>query len=158
MLSGSLELSNQPSWYPEPLGRMLKRLADPAVRTAPCGRIPVDGERMFIVVNEYETSPADRLDPESHRRYCDVQTVLAGDELMGWGLLDPARPLKGDYDAARDLQFYEGLDGLSWLRARPGLFFLFTPTDVHLPGVANERPTAVRKAVGKIHRELLDLA
>lgn len=77
---------------------------------------------------------------------------------MGWDLLAASRPLRGDYDPKRDLQFYDGTDGLNWLHARPGAYHLFTPSDVHLPGVVLDATRPVRKEVGKIHRDCIPFA
>jgi biofilm protein TabA len=135
---------------------VLRRAADPALLAAPLGRHPVDGDRIYLVLAEYDTRPADAFQAETHREYCDVQVVLRGEERIGWAPLTEAWAPAGAYDPARDLQLHAPADGLTWLVARPGRFFLLGPADVHQPGVVAGAPGRVRKLVGKVHRNLLE--
>lgn len=134
---------------PSPLMKaMLACLAEPSVRDLPAGRYETGGDT-FFVINAYETQPASALRAESHRRFCDVQVMLEGEEMMGWTKRRPDLP-SGAYDDQNDVMFYEVGLGLEWRRFSPGDVFVFAPDDVHLPGVLLDRPTRIRKAVGKL--------
>jgi biofilm protein TabA len=147
VLKGSIDDTAWREGLPPVLREMLARLADPALRHAAAGRHDIDGEA-FFVINDYETQPAADLRAESHRRYCDVQVMLAGAEQVGCAKLasDPDAP----YDTTRDVAYYaQGLE-LDWYAFSTGAVFVFTPDDIHLPGVTLGQPTSIRKVVGKL--------
>src|ERR1700722_5317300 len=48
------------------------------------GKYPVDGDKVFAIVNEYTTKPVAECSPESHRDYADIQIVIAGTEKFGY--------------------------------------------------------------------------
>jgi YhcH/YjgK/YiaL family protein len=156
MLAGLVSgLSSCALLYPAALRRALAAVADPALRTAPPGRYALEGDQMYYVLREFDTEPADRLFPETHREYCDVHFVISGKELVGWASKGPSFVEKEAYSKENDLQFYMKTTALNWLVAGPGQFILFSPDDVHLPGISVNGVETVRKAVVKIHCGLL---
>lgn len=130
------------------LARMIEHLSDPALGAAPTGRRDV-GDGTFYVVSDYETRPADELSAESHRRYCDIQVMLDGVEMMGWAPRRPDLPAS-PYEADIDTLYYGTGLQLEWRRFSAGSVFIFSPDDIHLPGVLLEAPARVRKVVGKV--------
>ena len=46
------------------------------------GRIEIDGERLYASVASYETGGRDERRFEAHRRYIDIQVLLAGEETI----------------------------------------------------------------------------
>ena len=122
----------------------LRRSTTPALAD---GRYPIDGDRVFALVQTYETKPvADGL-PEAHRRYADVQALLCGNEWIGYAPLE-GQPVAQPYDADRDILFVRCETTLCPLT--PGRFALFLPQDAHLPGRTLGAPGRVRKVVVKI--------
>ena len=136
---------------------ILRRAADPSLLQAPLGRFGVDGDRLYFLLAEYDTQPPSGSFPETHREYCDVQIVLRGEERIGWAPLSAAWAPSSPYEPGRDIQHYVAGSELSWLVARPGLFFFFEPNDVHQPGLVAGTPVRVRKMVGKVHRTLVGI-
>jgi len=156
MLAGLV--SGRPSCallYPAALTRALLTLADPALRNAPVGRYALQDEQMYYLLRDYDSQPVEQLFPESHRDYCDVQVVISGKEVIGWAPRSSSLIEKDAYSADNDIQFYKQTPDLTFFVANPGRFFLFTPDDLHMPGVAINGAEIVRKAVVKIHRDLL---
>ena len=147
MLKGSLDDIAWRKRLPPVLGEMLDRLADPALRHATAGRYDLDDDA-FFVINAYETRPAAELRAESHRRYCDVQVMLAGREQVGCARL--ATDPDVAYDATRDVAYYAEDLALDWYPFGTGAVFIFAPDDIHLPGVTLDRPESIRKVVGKL--------
>ena len=113
----------------------------------PDGRYPIDGDRVFALVQTYETKPVTDGFPEAHRRYADVQVVIAGTEWFGYAPLTD-QPIHIPYDADRDILFVRGETPL--YRLVPGAFALFFPHDAHLPSRTLTTPERVRKIVIKI--------
>lgn len=117
---------------------------DPAI--LPLGRIEIDGDRLYALVQEYETKPPAPAAWEAHRRYIDVQFLAAGEERIGAADIGAMR-LAQPYDETRDVAFFTG-EG-DFFTLTPGRFAVFVPHDVHLPGLAVVSPGRVRKIVVK---------
>ena len=103
----------------------------------PAGRYAVDGDRIFALVQELETKPADEALIENHMRSIDMQMTLRGNESVAYR---PVAKLtkKGKYDAAADVQNYSG--GVS----------IFFPEDGHQPYIAEKSPEPIKKVVIRI--------
>lgn len=50
---------------------------------SPTGRINIDGDRLFVNVDDSEMSPKEERPLEVHRRYIDVQIPLTASEKIG---------------------------------------------------------------------------
>lgn len=86
---------------------------------------------------------------ETHRKFIDVQVVVAGEELMevaGAARLGVAQA----YDEAKDMTKYADTDAASVLRARAGDVAIFWPEDAHMPALVARNPGLVRKTVIKV--------
>jgi len=122
------------------------------VRNPPAdGRMELDGDRLYAMVQSYHTRPG-RENPrfEAHRRYTDVQFVLAGFELCGWAPLARLSILT-PYDEARDVLFGRVDAADSVLLPFPaGRALVFHPWDAHAPCLAAAEPAPVRKIVVKV--------
>jgi len=117
--------------------------------TVPDGRHPIDGDRVYALVQSYITKLPGQRTWEAHRRYMDLQFVIEGSEQIGY--MPPGRTSESEYDAARDFATVPGgaSDG-DLLTVRVGDFMLIWPGEVHMPGLAIGPPAAVRKVVVKI--------
>ena len=56
----------------------LGRLEDTALLSRPAGKYAIDGERLFVIIQDYTTKPVEQCRWESHRKYIDIQYMLAG--------------------------------------------------------------------------------
>jgi YhcH/YjgK/YiaL family protein len=86
---------------------------------------------------------------ETHGRFIDLQVVVSGEELMEVDCADRlavAQP----YDEARDFTKHADSDSPSVLRIRPGDVAVFWPADAHMPSLAINQPSLVRKTVIKV--------
>ncbi len=106
----------------------------------------VQGEEIFAIVEACAGRTRAEAKLECHRRYIDIQLVLAGIDEMGWkplaNCVDPAT----DYNAARDIRFFNDAPA-SWIATPAGSFCLFFPDDAHAPLVSSGM---IRKMVVKI--------
>lgn len=114
---------------------------------APAGRIALDGERLFINVDDTPMVAAAERKLEVHRRYVDVHIPLSGAETVGWRTLR-SLPAQGDapFDTARDFMFYS-LPASVYFTVQPGDFYVMFPEDAHAPVIGKGM---MRKAVGKL--------
>jgi YhcH/YjgK/YiaL family protein len=113
----------------------------------PNGKHEIDGENMFVIVQEYDTKMKDQAKWESHRRYIDLQYVIKGVEQIGYAHLDTLTPSTA-YDSEKDVAFFLGKGDFA--HVPEGSFMILFPEDAHMPCIAIDTPALVKKAVVKI--------
>ncbi|MCL2701298.1 MAG: YhcH/YjgK/YiaL family protein [Phycisphaerae bacterium] len=110
------------------------------------GRHEIDGDDVFVLVAASAGRGRQGSPLEAHRRYIDIQYVLAGEDVIGYSPLEACRSSRDPYDAARDIEFFNDPPH-TWLPLPAGTFAIFLPTDAHAP-LAGEG--MVRKVVIKV--------
>ena len=110
------------------------------------GRYPVDGDRLFAIVEHVHGRPREVAKLECHRRYIDIQLVLAGVDEMGWRQRCDCHQPVADFSVEKDIQFFRDAPA-SWIQVPPGAFCIFFPEDAHAPLVGSGE---IRKVVFKI--------
>lgn len=118
---------------------------DPAT---PDGRVDLDGDRVFALIQSYETVAAEQKRYEAHRVYMDLQYLVEGVERVYHLPLDRLTE-EAAYDADKDVAKYAGEDAQA-LVLRAGDFAIFYPHDGHKPSCADGPPGRVKKVVFKI--------
>ena len=111
----------------------------------PVGRINLDGDHVYVLVQEYTTKAPEEGKWESHRRYLDLQYMHSGCERIDFALVDTMK--LGEYAEDRDFQAMTGTGNP--LTLVPGSFAVFFPQDAHMPGLAVGKPSWVKKVVVK---------
>lgn len=111
------------------------------------GKYEIDGDNIFALVNEYNTKDESDGKPEAHKKYLDVQFVASGSELMGYVPLANQKVID-EYNEQNDITFFEGEK--SFTKVEAGMFAIFFPTDVHLPGIRDDEKSFVKKVVVKV--------
>jgi YhcH/YjgK/YiaL family protein len=110
------------------------------------GKYEIDGDTIYAVVQNYSTKMKEQGKWEAHQRYIDLQYIVQGVEMIGYVHLSKLIP--GEYDPARDVSFLAGAG--NYLPLASGEFMLLYPEDAHMPGIAADAPSAVKKVVVKI--------
>jgi biofilm protein TabA len=147
MLIDRLSNTSTALLLPARLQRALDYLRVTDMAAVPLGRHELDGDRIFALVQEYMTRPADDCKWEAHRKYIDVQHVVRGVERMGYTPIADTR-VREAYDIDRDVAFFD--PGGDYVTVREGMFTVFWPHDVHAPQCAAGSPQLVRKVVVKV--------
>lgn len=113
------------------------------------GDTEIDGERLYMMCQEYDTKPVSEGRWETHRRYIDIQYVVEGTETIVYN--NPEHLTESEpYDKRTDKTRYTG-DGMP-VTLRAGQFLIAFPDDAHKACVhAEEGSHHVLKAVMKIH-------
>jgi YhcH/YjgK/YiaL family protein len=112
----------------------------------PDGKYEIDGENLFALVQEYNTKNESDLKPESHFHYIDIQYMISGSENIGIAVLENQKPVI--VDAENDYAFYECATHL--LLLKQGMFAVFFPDDLHMPGIKIKQSEKVKKLVLKL--------
>lgn len=131
------------------LGAALKFLHETDLTALPVGRIEIDGDNLYALVQEYNTKPVEQGMWEAHRRYVDVQYVLRGQERMGFASLE--NMVLGEYIPEKDFLPMSGKG--NFVDVFAGAFVIFFPQDGHMPGLCVDTPEPVRKIVLKVKVE-----
>jgi YhcH/YjgK/YiaL family protein len=117
------------------------------LKTLPAGKYLIDGDNIFALVSEYKTKPESEGKLEAHRKYIDVQYVIEGEELMGYIPLGNQQILE-PYKEENDIVFFTG--DKSFTKVSEGMFAIFFPEDVHMPGIMTNESSTVKKLVIKV--------
>jgi biofilm protein TabA len=115
------------------------------------GRIEIDGDRVFALVQSYLTKTAsDPIPFEAHRKYIDAQYMVAGEEVIGWTSAGRLT-VTAEYDQAQEAWFGAlAAADATFVRLVAGDLAVLYPTDGHAPRLATGAPAAVRKIVVKV--------
>lgn len=111
------------------------------------GKYPIDGDNVYASVTYDSTKDFNKTNWESHRKYIDLQYVIAGEERIGVAPISEAK-VTNEYNEKRESANYitEG----KFYSAKPGTFFIFFPSDVHRPGITPGGNKPVKKLVVKV--------
>lgn len=111
------------------------------------GRHAIDGDRIYAVVMRGPLKAREAARVEAHRKYIDIQYVVAGREEMGW--LARARCVTPDiaYNETKDIEFFKDRPD-TWLTVEPGWFAAFFPVDGHAP----------MAGAGEVHKVVVKIA
>jgi YhcH/YjgK/YiaL family protein len=113
------------------------------------GKYEADGKQLYYLIERYTTEPVGVRRLESHRRYADIQVVLAGREIMGYardGDLEVAVP----YDANRDIAFFRTPAHYTELKLSAGEFVVLLPGEAHVAHIQSGAAVPVVKVVFKV--------
>lgn len=134
----------------EKFEKALKFLAETDFDSVESGRIDIDGDNIFALVQEYNTKDPDKGKWEAHRKYIDIQYVHTGGEDFGFVNVDYLES-DGKYNAEKDIEYFSG-DG-DFLQIHDGEFIILFPQDAHMPGLTIEESEKIKKVVIKVLAE-----
>ena len=125
-------------------------LRSASLHSLPDGRVEIDGDRVFALVQRYHTKAVDSPTFEFHRKYIDIQFIVSGEEIIGWAPLEGVTVTEA-YDTERDVCIGTSAKG-SWTRAylEAGQLAVLWPEDGHAPKLAGCAPSSVMKIVVKV--------
>ena len=128
------------------LAAALTFLRENDLAALPLGRVEVDGDNLYALVQEYVTRPVEQSRWEAHRSYIDVQYMFRGRERMGFANLSAMQ--LGEFVPEKDFQPLTGVG--NFVDVFMGAFVIFFPEDGHMPGLCSGTPEPVRKIVLKV--------
>lgn len=113
------------------------------------GRQEIDGDRLYALVNSYDSSPREERRYEAHKRYADIQVLLEGEEAIDVSL-ESNLPVIQEYNPTKDILYHQPPTDTATLVMKPGYFAIFYPQDVHRPNCQLHGKIHVRKIVMKV--------
>ncbi len=125
-------------------------LAEHGQDELPTGRQIVDGDKVYVEVQAYETIEGSYDTFEGHRSYLDIQYVVEGEELIGWVSIDDVLESK-PFDTENDYWLATAArDKVTEVRLHGGQLAVLYPEDMHAPRRAAGSASTVRKLVVKV--------
>lgn len=97
------------------------------------GRIVIDGDRVFALVQSYDSKANPEVMFEGHRRYIDLQYVSKGEEAIGWAPLEAAAIVR-PYNDERDMWLGTvPAEQATFVYLKAGQLAVLYPSDAHAP-------------------------
>lgn len=120
------------------------------------GKHTIDGDSMYVNVMELTTKAVAEATAEKHQRYIDVHYLLEGQESIGWTFHREEMIPSQAYDEDQDYALYQEVVNEQFIDLAPGMYAVLYPNEIHRPGLCEAAPAAIRKAVVKIDKALLE--
>ena len=107
----------------------------------------LDGKDIYVNVMERELKRKPDAKLEVHNEYIDIQVLIRGEEeSFGWSERRELKLPQGEFDAAKDIQFFDDVPQ-TYYEVTPGQFTLLFPEDAHAPMVGEG---TIRKVIVKV--------
>lgn len=119
------------------------------------GRFEIEGKDIFSIISKYTTKNMEDCRLEAHRKYIDIHYMAEGSEMIGYSLF-AGQEQATEYDSENDFILYRG--DKNYLKLEAGMFAIFFPTDLHMPGMMIDKPAMVKKIVLKVKVFQMDYA
>lgn len=134
--------------FSTPLLKAFEFLQNNDLQNLPEGKHEIEGSKIFALINSYETVEPEKENMESHLIYTDVHYVIKGNEQIGHGFLQ-AMPKQKHIDINNDCIIYDAQPSF-YSTLMEGMFAVFFPHDVHMPGIFLQKKCLVKKVVIKV--------
>lgn len=158
MIVGRLsEISAEKNVLPVALVRGIEALLKMEASTMAAGRYEVEGGQLFILIQDVDSRTFDESRPEAHGKFADVQIPLSASERYGFSFAQPGLACTEDRLEANDVAFYDRPSREFFMDLHLGDYVVFLPGELHRPCLSIGEKVKIRKAVIKIHRDLLGL-
>ena len=95
------------------------------------GKILIDGDRVYAIINQYQTCLPEEKDWETHQDYIDIHYIIDGKESFYWANKDR-------------------LASCMKCVLEKDCFIIAFPEDAHKPGCIINKPGVVKKIVVKV--------
>ena len=126
---------------------VIEKFSDTTIES---GKYEIDGDKVFAVVQSYDTKEAAPDKFENHRKYIDIQYITAEAEQIH---VKEMTGLTVDFpfDEPHDYEFYKTPDSFVTAELEAGEFAIFFPGESHRPGVMTAKGSkTLHKVIFKV--------
>ncbi|MBO4992700.1 MAG: YhcH/YjgK/YiaL family protein [Alistipes sp.] len=117
------------------------------VASLPCGRHDIDGDNIFVMVQELDLREVSAARLELHRKYIDIQLLLSGpNEVFGWSEKKDCLTAETEFDEQKDIQLFTDIPQCFY-SVGEGQFSILFPEDGHAPMLGEGH---VKKCIFKV--------
>lgn len=109
----------------------------------------VVNDDFFYLVQEYHTKKSKDVKFEAHKKYVDIQFLVAGQErieVTAAAFMEIEVP----YDSQNDVVFFKEPRYAGYVDIKANCYTVFYPKDAHKPGIDLEQTQSIKKIIGKV--------
>ncbi|MGI8581599.1 MAG: YhcH/YjgK/YiaL family protein [Chitinophagaceae bacterium] len=112
------------------------------------GKFEIDGDNLRAIASNKKGMTAEESAAkfECHDKHIDIQLCIKGKEQFGWKSRSTCIQQKGDYNAEKDVVFYNDVPDM-YFELTDNQFAIFFPEDVHAPMIGEGE---IKKLVMKV--------
>jgi biofilm protein TabA len=143
----SVEFERQYEANPALWDKVFNFLGDSKLVTLAPGKYAIEGTDAYAMIAAGPPKNIDDVKWESHRKFIDLQYVIAGKVKLGVAAVSSAT-VTAPYDQTRDAANYTAQG--KYYQATPEEFFLFFPQDAHRPDIKVDGYDTLKKLVIKV--------
>lgn len=123
-------------------------LTQNAYQALPEGKYDIDGDKVFALVQQYQTKVPELCFPEAHRVYIDIQLVISGREIVE---ICSKEGLAIKVPYTFDIEFFKSAVDAQTILLKQGFALILFPEDVHRPCLSVDGSSEpVKKIVIKV--------
>lgn len=129
----------------------LKYLKETDFSSMENGKYEILEDKIFAIIQDYTTKPVAECKFEAHKKHIDIQYIIEGEEQIGVSDIDNFAE-ETEYNEEKDIVFLAQKTDKApdFIKLKEKEFAIFTVNDAHMPSIAIETPSFVRKVVIKI--------
>lgn len=145
--------SNQKETYdflPECLQKCFEYAESHDLSSYEKGSYPIDGDRLFVNIVEYETTAPENRFWEAHKYYLDVHYMLDGQEQIDLNFIQNME--QKEFVDADDFLPMDGRPNCHVILTKDD-FLICYPDDGHRTAVQVQKPERIKKAIFKVRIE-----
>lgn len=150
MIFGNISQDKTNAVFPESVRECLEYARSHDLMALEKGSHPIDTERLFVNIVEYETTTALRRFWEAHREYLDVHVMLDGQEQIDLNFIQNME--QREYVPADDFLPMDGEANGSVILQK-GDFLVCYPDDAHRTAIQVKESEKIKKAIFKVRAE-----
>ena len=116
----------------------------------PLGKVEIDGDNVFLLLNCYETHAKEDSKAEAHRKYIDVMYMVEGAETIYVKSVDSLKHITAEYTPEMEALLADTDEDATAVRLEAGSFVVLFPQDAHSPACYADGKQTVKKIIGKV--------
>ena len=116
----------------------------------PLGKVEIDGDNVFLLLNCYETRAKEESKAEAHRKYIDVMYMVEGAETIYVKSVDSLKHITAEYTPEMEALLGDTDEDATAVRLEAGSFVVLFPQDAHSPACYADGKQTVKKIIGKV--------
>ena len=116
----------------------------------PLGKVEIDGDNVFLLLNCYETRAKEESKAEAHRKYIDVMYMVEGAETIYVKSVDSLKHITAEYTPEMEALLGDTDEDATAVRLEAGSFVVLFPQDAHSPACYADGKKSDKKIIGKV--------
>ncbi|MES3704868.1 YhcH/YjgK/YiaL family protein [Staphylococcus ureilyticus] len=149
MILGSINDFDQ-DWFSPLINKALSYIKRTEWSNVKPGNYEIDGDNMFVSVQEVTTINKTEKMAKRHSQYIDLQYLVYGEETIYVAPPSEKNVINDNKIESDDVLLYSKVQNESELNLIPGMFTILFPNDIHTPGCCNKEKMSIKKVVIKV--------